>query len=147
MSTGDSNAPNSPNSNPSSGDFLIKIPVPVCINIPASNEEEIRNSGKNSESLLVRDANPVKEQKNDEAGHRDTECNAIAMNDAAKIDIPPRGRSLKKENPTTRRDRENSPPFFMRSAKGTTVHKRFMVSRRKPTPHPTLYRIQHGFDE
>ncbi|VDN82100.1 unnamed protein product [Brugia pahangi] len=147
MSTENSNARNSPNSNPSSGDFLIEISVPVCINIPASNEEESRNSGKDSENLLVRDASPVKEQKNNEAGHRDTECNAIAMNDASKIDIPPRGRSLKKENPTTRRDRENSPPLLMRSAKGTVVHKRFMISRRKPTPHPTLYRIQQGFDE
>ncbi|EFO16917.1 hypothetical protein LOAG_11586 [Loa loa] len=147
MSIEDSNISDAPNPNPSSGDFLTETSAPVCINIPASNEDKTRNSEKDSESSLVGDTNPTERQNTDEAEHHDPECNPTATDDSAKADIPARGRSLKKESPTSHRDREISPRSLTGNAKVIALHKRLMARRRHPTPYPTKHRNHDDFNE
>ncbi|CAG9530553.1 unnamed protein product [Cercopithifilaria johnstoni] len=141
MSSEDSTVSDAPNPDPSSGDFLVTgTPAPVCVNVHTSNEEEAKNSDKDSESLLAGDTNSVEGQNNDEAENNNTECDPIAVNNTPKTDIPPRGRSLKKENPTGPRNRGSSPLSLTGSAKMIALRKGLLGRRRHPTPYPNKHR-------
>lgn len=65
------------------------------------------------------------------------QCNQIAQNDASKTDIPPRGRSLKREIPTGPRNRGSSPLSLTGSAKLIALRKGLTAHRRHPTPYPS----------
>lgn len=58
--------------------------------------------------------------------------------DTLKVDMPQRGRSLKKENTAGSRHRGSSPKIYTANANVTKARRSFLGRRRKLTPYPPL---------
>ncbi|VDK78320.1 unnamed protein product [Onchocerca ochengi] len=146
MTTEDSFISNTPHPNPVCGDVILtEASDALPMDISMSNEDQARNVGQDSDSVLMTDTESSEEQ-NDEAEHYDIQLNSemSSVDDIAKTDLGERGRSLKKDRSVTYRNRQRS---HSENPRIISLHKKRAIRRRDPTPYPTKLPDPIDFDE